>query len=152
MRRRFAAAALIASDVWSRRVFADRLALDRDLKEARRRALGPFRKAIEEANVQPHLGIDIGRSRSLFTEHMPAVLLQNCMVYVNTLMLQEVLAQPNWQGRLTETDLRALTPLTWEHVNPYGRRREGIHEEFVPEAGTVATQLDEPARGQCYKN
>ena len=48
-------------------------------------------------------------------------LLQNCMVYVNTLMLQEVLAQPHWQGRLTETDVRALTPLTWEHVNPYGR-------------------------------
>ena len=48
-------------------------------------------------------------------------LLQNCMVYVNTLMLQQVLAQPHWQGRLTETDLRALTPLMWEHVNPYGR-------------------------------
>ena len=48
-------------------------------------------------------------------------LLQNCMVYVNTLMLQEVLAEPHWQGRLTETDLRALTPLTWEHINPYGR-------------------------------
>ena len=48
-------------------------------------------------------------------------LLQNCMVYVNTLMLQEVLAQPHWQGRLTATDLRALTPLIWEHVNPYGR-------------------------------
>ena len=48
-------------------------------------------------------------------------LLQNCMVYVNTLMLQEILAQPHWQGRLSETDLRALTPLTWEHVNPYGR-------------------------------
>jgi TnpA family transposase len=48
-------------------------------------------------------------------------LLQNCMVYVNTLMLQEVLTQPHWQGRLTETDLRALTPLIWEHVNPYGR-------------------------------
>jgi TnpA family transposase len=48
-------------------------------------------------------------------------LLQNCMVYVNTLMLQEVLAQPHWQGRLTETDLRALTPLMWEHINPYGR-------------------------------
>ena len=74
VRRRFLAAALIASDVWSRRVFADRLALERDLKKARRRALGPFRKAIEEANAQPHLGIDIGRSRSLFTEHMPAVL------------------------------------------------------------------------------
>lgn len=48
-------------------------------------------------------------------------LLQNCMVYINTLMLQEVLSQPHWQGRLTETDLRALTPLIWEHVNPYGR-------------------------------
>lgn len=47
-------------------------------------------------------------------------LLQNCMVYVNTLMLQEVLAQHHWQGRLTETDLRALTPLMWEHINPYG--------------------------------
>jgi TnpA family transposase len=48
-------------------------------------------------------------------------LLQNCMVYVNTLMLQQVLAQPHWQCRLTATDLRALTPLCWEHVNPYGR-------------------------------
>ena len=47
--------------------------------------------------------------------------LQNCMVYVNTLMLQQVLAQPHWQGRLTATDMRALTPLIWEHVNPYGR-------------------------------
>jgi Tn3 transposase DDE domain len=35
-------------------------------------------------------------------------LLQNCMVYVNTLMLQQVLAQPHWTGRLTSTDLRAL--------------------------------------------
>ena len=48
-------------------------------------------------------------------------LVQNCMVYVNTLMLQEVLAQHHWQGRLSATDLRALTPLIWEHINPYGR-------------------------------
>jgi len=40
---------------------------------------------------------------------------------MNTLMLQQVLAQPHWTGRLTSTDLRALTPLIWEHVNPYGR-------------------------------
>ena len=44
-------------------------------------------------------------------------LLQNCMVYVNTLMLQQILAQPRWQGRLIETDLRALTPLIWEHAS-----------------------------------
>ncbi len=48
-------------------------------------------------------------------------LLQNCMVYINTLMQQQVLAQPQWSGRLTARGLRALTPLIWEHMNPYGR-------------------------------
>ena len=48
-------------------------------------------------------------------------LLQNCMVYINTLMLQQVLAQPQWSEKFTPRDLRALTPLIWEHVNPYGR-------------------------------
>jgi len=48
-------------------------------------------------------------------------LLQNCMVYVNTLMMQHVLQKPHWEDRMTPNDLRALTPLFWEHVNPYGR-------------------------------
>ncbi len=48
-------------------------------------------------------------------------LLQNCLVYINTLMLQQVLKQPHWAKRLTAVDLRAITPLIWEHVNPYGR-------------------------------
>ena len=37
-------------------------------------------------------------------------LLQNCMVYINTLMLQQVLSQSQWSGKLTPRDLRALTP------------------------------------------
>lgn len=49
-------------------------------------------------------------------------LLQNCMVFVNTLMLQQVLARPHWANRLTARDRHALTPLFWEHVNPYGRQ------------------------------
>lgn len=48
-------------------------------------------------------------------------LIQNCMVYINTLMIQTVLARPHWQERLTPRDYAALTPLIWEHVNPYGR-------------------------------
>ena len=48
-------------------------------------------------------------------------LIQNCMVYVNTLMIQKLLAQPHWQGKFTPRDYAALTPLIWEHVNPYGR-------------------------------
>jgi len=48
-------------------------------------------------------------------------LLQMCMVYVNTLMIQQLLAEPDWQDRLELEDLRALTPLIYAHVNPYGR-------------------------------
>jgi hypothetical protein len=42
------------------------------------------------------------------------------LVYVNTLMIQQVLTEPEWQGRLTAVDLRALSLLKWQHVNPYG--------------------------------
>lgn len=38
----------------------------------------------------------------------------------NTLTVQRVLARPHWEGELTQEGLRALTPLIWEHVNPYG--------------------------------
>ncbi len=48
-------------------------------------------------------------------------LLQNCMIYINTLMIQEVLSQPHWERKFTLRDYAALTPLIWEHVNPYGR-------------------------------
>ena len=48
-------------------------------------------------------------------------LIQNCMIYINTLKIQQVLSQQHWQGKLTERDYAALTPLIWEHVNPYGR-------------------------------
>jgi TnpA family transposase len=47
-------------------------------------------------------------------------LLQSSLVYVNTLMAQEVLAEPAWQQRMTEADWRGLTPLFYPHVNPYG--------------------------------
>ena len=47
-------------------------------------------------------------------------LLQNCLVYINTLMIQRVLAEPAWTDRLTTEDLRGLTPLLYNHVNPYG--------------------------------
>jgi hypothetical protein len=35
----------------------------------------------------------------------------------DTLMLQQVLARPQWSGK--PTGRGALTPLIWEHVNPY---------------------------------
>jgi hypothetical protein len=36
------------------------------------------------------------------------------------ILIQQVLAEPEWQSRLTTVDLRALSPLKWQHVNPYG--------------------------------
>jgi hypothetical protein len=50
-----------------------------------------------------------------------ARLLQHALVYINTLMIQQILAEPDWQNRLQAEDLRALTPLIYAHVNPYGR-------------------------------
>jgi TnpA family transposase len=47
-------------------------------------------------------------------------LLQNCLIYVNTLMIQKVLEEPAWAGRMTAEDWRALSPLLYHHVNPYG--------------------------------
>jgi TnpA family transposase len=47
-------------------------------------------------------------------------LLQSTLVHINTLLLQQVLADPDWAARLTDADLRGLTPLFWSNVNPYG--------------------------------
>jgi TnpA family transposase len=47
-------------------------------------------------------------------------LLQNALVYINTLMLQRVLSEAAWATRLTVEDLRALTSLIYAHVSPYG--------------------------------
>ncbi|WSR20814.1 Tn3 family transposase [Streptomyces sp. NBC_01207] len=48
-------------------------------------------------------------------------LLQSALVHVNTLLLQDVLAEEKWHKKLTDADRRALSPLFWTHVNPYGR-------------------------------
>ncbi len=37
-------------------------------------------------------------------------LLQICLIYINTLMIQNVLADPAWMGRMAEEDFRALSP------------------------------------------
>ena len=47
-------------------------------------------------------------------------LLQIALVYVNTLMIQNVLGEDEWMGRMAKEDFRSLTPLIHSHVNPYG--------------------------------
>ena len=47
-------------------------------------------------------------------------ILQLSMVYINTLLLQQVLVESRWLDRMTLADKRAITPLLSEHINPYG--------------------------------
>jgi TnpA family transposase len=47
-------------------------------------------------------------------------LLQISLVYVNTLMIQQVLGEDRWANAMSPDDLRALSPLLYSHVNPYG--------------------------------
>ncbi len=61
-------------------------------------------------------------------------LLQICLVYINTLMVQQVLSQPTWKDKLTVADYRGLSPLFYSHVNPYGTFRLDMQERLRLEA------------------
>ena len=49
---------------------------------------------------------------------------------INTLLVQRTIAQHQLLDQFSEADRRALTPLFYEHVNPYG---------------LVALDLDQPS-------
>jgi TnpA family transposase len=60
-------------------------------------------------------------------------MLQICLVYINTLIIQQILSEPQWAGNLTVEDLRALTPLVYTHVNPYGAFNLNLNERLLIE-------------------
>lgn len=65
-------------------------------------------------------------------------LLQSALVHVNTLLLQDILSEEKWQERLTDAGRRALSPLFWTHVNPYGRFEPDMNSH-LDLAAAVAT-------------
>jgi len=48
-------------------------------------------------------------------------LLQNCLMLINTLLIERTLEREDLWGRLTAADFRGLTPLFYGHINPYGQ-------------------------------
>lgn len=95
----------------------------------------------EELRIEIHKGLNVvenwnsansfifyGKSGEISTNRLDdqeiAVLslhlLQNCMVYINTLMIQQILSQDKWYDIMVPEDFRALTPLIYNHINPYG--------------------------------
>jgi TnpA family transposase len=57
-------------------------------------------------------------------------LLQMSLVYINTLLIQQVLAEPEWMQQMGPNDLRALSPLIYAHINPYGAFRLNMAERL----------------------
>ena len=47
-------------------------------------------------------------------------ILQGCLGYINTLMIQDTLTDPEWADRLGDADRRGLTPLFTVNMAPYG--------------------------------
>ena len=65
-------------------------------------------------------------------------LLQIAMEYINTLMLQQVLSERSWLDAMGADDFRALTPLIYGHINPYGTFRLNMSERIaIEEAGAA---------------
>jgi TnpA family transposase len=58
-------------------------------------------------------------------------LLQICMVYINTLLVQKVLSEEEWVSRMQPEDFRGLTPLFYGHINPYGKLVLNMDERIM---------------------
>ncbi len=99
-----------------RTIFLARYLRDRDLQ----REIGEGLNVVESWN-RANAVIFFGKGGDIATnrrdEQELSVLclriLQAALVYVNTLMVQDVLADETWTGRLTAEDRRGLTPLFW---------------------------------------
>lgn len=72
-RRTFAKAALIASDLWGKRTYGDKMHLEEGVEAARRRTLGAVRLAYDAVDDGRDPLMAIGLGRTLFLDHFVAL-------------------------------------------------------------------------------
>jgi TnpA family transposase len=108
------------------------------------------------ANTVIHYGKD-GALTGADAEHaetsmLALHLLQSALVHINTLLLQQVLAEPEWAKKLSEEDRRGLTALFWSNINPYGTFRLDMDQRLdlgclvtVPSPGSTADGVGTPS-------
>lgn len=70
-------------------------------------------------------------------------LFQTYLVYVNTLMIQNVLGDPLWMAKMSAEDFRALTPLIYAHVNPYGSFDPDVEKRLAIDYVELAAQRED---------
>jgi len=56
---------------------------------------------------------------------------QAAMVYVNTLMIQDILVDAEWTEVFTPEDYRGLTPLIWAHVAMHGEFKLNMNSRLT---------------------
>jgi hypothetical protein len=104
--------------------------------------------------THPRHGVLLHRSRSGDGSMHPAKRdgFSTGETYVNTVLLQQVLAEPAWAKKLSDEDRRGLTALFWSNINPYGTFRLDMDKRLdlgpprtVPRPRTSATAEDQPA-------
>jgi hypothetical protein len=69
-------------------------------------------------------------------------------------MIQQVLKEEEWRGRLNAADLRALWPLRWQHINPYGTCALNMKERLPLELVTayLGATLPDFRSSQCRRS
>ncbi|MCA1700116.1 MAG: transposase [Actinobacteria bacterium] len=75
-------------------------------------------------------------------------LLQAALVYVNTLMIQDILAEPAWAGRLTAEDKRGVNLLFTSNMTPYGEVKLNMTSR-LDLAPTAAAAAQHSSRCAC---
>ncbi|WP_104820408.1 Tn3 family transposase [Kitasatospora sp. MMS16-BH015] len=90
-----------------------------------RREINDGLQVVENRNSADHDLCDgkdgdlTGSDKESQESSMPALhLLRSPLVHVDTLLLQDILAEEKWHKKLSGADRRALSPLFWTQVNP----------------------------------
>ncbi|MGV8120651.1 MAG: hypothetical protein AB2L14_12900 [Candidatus Xenobiia bacterium LiM19] len=75
----FIQAALIASEIWGKRLEKNSFINDEDINIAQRRAMGFFRKGVEAGSIMPDPSRSLGRGLTIFLQYFPS----HCPTFLN---------------------------------------------------------------------